>query len=347
MATIKYSCNVCKRKIDILENPENITVFSKCIITNGCRGKLNKLSKNQNNYRETLPKLEHGLNDYVQRKIFYEHKQNLAKNIWKITHNLGVLPVVEVYVNDGNTNLKFENYQIEILDNNTILIKFLNNYSGIAQCIARSSVINIKDTHKDIQELFQVTYNGIFVLAIPRFITTFSGPSYLPQPTLPVDTKNPPKPIRLEISLIRPNREEVICVETIPQELITTTPWVSWNEILVRKRRNYSIKTKSFFTFTRTFQEDIITKNMVENGTQIRFLKVDFGTGYLQPIESDDVLFLLANSPYSAIDKIRNKVVDVSKVNFSDFDYFVYENGEIYTDKSNLENTYPDIQKVN
>lgn len=345
MATIKYSCTICKRQIDLLENPENITVFSKCTITNGCRGKLYKISRNQNNYRETVPKIVNGIDDYIPRKVFFKYNQTLEKKQWKVTHNLGVLPVVEVYVN--NDNLKFEDYTIDIVDNNTILLNFSANFSGIVHCIARSSVTNITEKKIIKDELFQISYNGTFVFAIPHFITTFKGPTFVPQPTLPIDTKFPPKPIRIEVSVIRPNREEIICTETIPQEIITNTPWVGWHEILVRKRRNYVIKTKNILSFTRTFQEDILTKNNIENGTQIRFLRIDFGTGYLQPIESDDLILLLANRPFNAVDKIQDKFIDISHVNFSNFDYFIYQDGELYTSKNNMENTYPSIQKVN
>lgn len=352
MATITYQCSVCDRKIDILEKPANINVFSKCIITNGCRGKLNKLSRNQDNNRESFPEPVLGLQDYIQRKAFYSHTQEVINPVWTIKHDLGSVPAIDVFVQtDTSSNnlikLDISEYKINILDKNTCTITLPSPYKGIAHLVARTSIqgFDISPIIVDYQTI--ITFGGIFVIAIPKFLTKFEVP---PQPPLtpadlPLDLRD--QSIRIRVSVTEPNKEEIICIETINLITLNSTPWVGWKEILLRKRRNYYIKYKSIFSFTSTFELDTLTPKDIPNGTQIRFLEIDFGTGSFQPIEQGDLLILLANPPYQAIDKVRNKIIDVGAMIRNNFDYFLYQDGELYTSISNIQNTYPQIEKVN
>src|ERR1700757_2859051 len=105
MATITYQCNICERQIDLLENPKGLTVFGKCIITNGCKGKLNQLTRNPDNNRESFPSEVAGLQDYVQRRAFFPYIQSLPQNVWNINHNMGTSPAVDVYIYNANNEL--------------------------------------------------------------------------------------------------------------------------------------------------------------------------------------------------------------------------------------------------
>lgn len=348
MATIKYKCDTCKREIDLLEKPYNLNKFSKCTITSGCRGKFNKLSRNLDNNRESTPPSVLGLDDFKQRKVFYKHKQDLISTLWKINHGLGVSPAVEVFLDNGTTqtSIDFDQYEIIVVDKNNIVIKFSTYQKGIVHCVARSTVPEFKLTESTDVELFQVTKNAVFVFAFPKLITHYTVvPPVSPLVALPLDTQNTVRPIRLEVSITQPNQEEVICVEKITDD-INNSPWLGWNEILLRKRRNYTIKTKSLFSFNQTFQLDNIKPKDIEYGTVIKFLRVDFGTGNLQPIDQDNVLILLAKTPYQAVDKIKNRVLDINAVSTSSFNYLIYQDGEVSTAEKNIESIYPDIQKV-
>ena len=66
MSTVTYKCNVCKREIKKLENKSGLTVFSRCIITEGCRGNLNKISVDPDNIRESFPAPVSGIKSYGQ-----------------------------------------------------------------------------------------------------------------------------------------------------------------------------------------------------------------------------------------------------------------------------------------
>lgn len=351
MATITYQCSVCDRKIDILEKPANLNVFSKCIITNGCRGKLNKISRNQDNLRETFPSPVLGLQDYVQRKAFYSHEQIILNNVWSINHGLGAVPAIDVFV-QTNTNsndlekLDISDYEIEIVNKNVCNIKLGSPYKGVAHLIARTSIQDVDTAAKTTDDLMKLTYGGIFVIAIPKFLTKFEVPPAPPLTPndLPIDLLN--QNIRIRVSVIEPNKEEIICFETINLRTLNSTPWVGWKEILLRKRRNYYIRYKSIFDFTSTFELDTLSAKDIPDGTQIRFLEIDLGTGSFQPIEQGDLLLLLANPPYQPIDKIRNKVLDVGAMIKNKYDYFLYRDGELYTSQDNIQTTYPMIEKV-
>jgi hypothetical protein len=351
MATITYQCSVCDRKIDILEKPMNLNVFSKCNITNGCRGKLNKISRNQDNSRESFPAPVLGLQDYVQRKAFYQHTQQILNPVWNVKHGLGAVPAVDVFVQTDSTTssltkLDVQLYKITVIDKNTCNITLPGPYKGIAHLVARTSIQEFNVAPVISNDLFKITYGGIFVFGVPKFLTKFEVP---PQPPLtpddlPLDLIN--QSIRLRVSVTEPNKEEIICVETVNLRTLNSTPWVGWKEILLRKRRNYYIRYKSIFSFTSTFELDTVTAEDIPNGTQVRFLEIDLGTGSFQPIEQGDLLLLLANSPYQAIDKIRNKIVDVGAMIKNDYDYFLYQDGELYTSPSNIQTTYPQIEKA-
>lgn len=347
MATIKYKCDTCKRQIDLLEKPYNLNKFSKCVITDGCRGKLNKLSRNLDNRRESTPTTVEGLDDFTPRKVFYKHTQNLISNVWKVKHDLGVSPAVEVFINtnDNLVSLSFEQYELQVIDKNTISIKLPNVYNGQVHCIARSTVPDFQLIKVSEIDLFKVTKNAVFVFAFPKLITHFTGTPDEPAPDLPIDTSDSIKPIRLEVSITQPNQEEVICIESF-DDSVNTTPWLGWHEILLRKRRNYNIKTKSLLSFNQTFQLDSIKPEDIPYGTIIKFLRVDLGTGSLQQIDQDNVLILLSRPPHQSIDKIKDKLVDVNNVLTSSFNYFIYQDGEVYTSTSNIESIYPDIQRV-
>jgi predicted RNA-binding protein len=350
MATITYQCSVCDREVDILEKPANLNVFSKCIITNGCRGKLNKISRNQDNIRESFPAPVLGLQDYVQRKVFYPHYQIILNSVWSINHNLGAVPAVDVFVQTDSstgelTKLDINEYKIFIVDKNNCRIEFSIPYTGTAHLVARTSVQDFDLAPTVADNSFKITYGGIFVFAIPKFLTKFSVPPVnYTQFDLPLDLLN--QNIRVRVSVTEPNKEEIICIESINLRTLNSTPWVGWKEILLRKRRNYYIKYKSIFSFTSTFELDTLSAKDIPDGTQVRFLEIDFGTGSFQPIEQGDLLLLLANPPYQSIDKVRNKIIDVGAMIQNDYDYFLYQGGELYTSEVNVQTTYPMIEKV-
>lgn len=346
MATITHQCNVCNRKIDLVENSQGLTAFGKCIITNGCNGKLNKIKRNLDNVREVFPPEVAGLQDYIQRRALYTFDQALPSPAWTIKHNLGTNPAIDVYVNDVNGDLGIlspELYTSKLIDQNTITVSFTSSYTGTAQLISRSSVKLQPKTLVPTLAPIQITANGTFIFGIPKFLTKFEyPPTLLPTPALPFDLSL--APIRIEVSIQRPNTEEEICTEYLDATLFET-PWNDWNEVLVRKRKNYYLLSKNILEF-RTFGEDTTTYASIPDGTQLKITRIDYGTGVLQPIDAEGLLIFLSNAPFTSADKIIDSVVDVSDMVDNTIPYFEFRSTDFYVDTTCIEKTYPNILRL-
>lgn len=346
MSTITYQCSICNRQIDLVENRQGLTTFGKCVITNGCKGKLNKLKVNLDNVREVFPPEVTGLQDYIQRKALFDYTQTLPSSNWTIIHNLGTNPAIDVYVYgpDGTLGeIDPSEYKMTLIDENTVSVSFGTSYTGAAQLISRSSVKLQPKTLAPVSAPIQVTANGIFVFGIPKFLTGFTyPPTLLPTPTLPYDLSS--APIRIEVSIQQPNTEEEICTEYLEATLFDT-PWNDWNEVLVRKRKNYYLLSKSILDF-RTFGQDTTTFASIPEGTQLRITRIDYGTGVLQPIGPEGLLIFLSNSPFTSADKVLDQVVDVSDMVDNTIPYFTYSSTDFYVDTSCVEKTYPNILRL-
>lgn len=337
MATITYQCNTCKRVITKQENPIGLTVFGKCVITQNCLGKLYTLSRNIDSNREVFPKEVDGLLDYSPRKAFFNFTQTLPANVWPIKHNLSTFPAVTVYTPDSSGNLNPldpTNFNISIVDKDNIKLIFNQPLTGTAQCISRSTTTSMS-TAPTTSTQIQVTINGLITLAIPQTIIN--------TPPFPnIDMSN--LTFNLQVDVTQPSQQEQSSLEYIPAETNVASPWNDWPHILVKKRKNYIVRTKNIFNFLAFGQNANTTS--ISNGTQLRFSQILFPNTTLTPIPARTLLFLLSNAPYASIDKVRNKIIDVGEMIDTQIDYFTYQNGELYVDSSVIENSYPDIVKV-
>ncbi len=388
MATITYKCDTCLREVEKVENVQGLTVFSKCIITNGCRGKLYKISRNADNLRETIPTFVENLQDYSQRLNFYQTEISFLSSEWVINHDLNCFPSVTVYNLDQDnryTTLKSSDYTIEIVNSNTIKIILATARKGKVHCIARSSLEKTVNVVQTQQDLFKLTHNGIFTFAIPKFLTKLNFVNYTIQPwesgvvyqqdkvvlfgskryscqqTHTSDTNNSPPnasfwfevpalpydledaEIRLEVIIQKPNDQPIVCVETL-YPVNEGSPWSDWDSVLINKRKNYYVRTKSILDFD-TFDNAELTYNDIPQGTTIKFTRIDYGTGVLEPIQQKGLLLLLSKPPYSFIDKIRDSIVDLGEIISNDVNYVVYQNPDTYGNESIIENVYPEIIK--
>jgi hypothetical protein len=365
-----------------------LTVFSKCIITDGCRGKLYKISRNPDNLRETVPPFVSSLEDYSQRLNFFQTEIKSPSSEWTVEHNLNCFPSITIYdLNQEGvyTQLKTSNYNVQIIDNNTLKIIFLTARRGKIHCLSRSSTEKFVDRVQAQENLFKITNNGIFTFAIPKFLTklnfvdytiqewqtgvsytlskviTYQGKRYSCQkqhtsdlnnsppstefwfemPSLPYDLKN--AEIRLEVIIQKPNDQPIICLETLfPKN--QGSPWSDWDEILLNKRKSYYIRTKSILDFD-TFDNAELKFDDIPEGTTIKFTRIDYGTGVLEPLQQKGLILLLSKSPYSFIDKIKDKIIDLGEIVLNDVDFLVYKNSDIYSSESIIENVYPEIVK--
>lgn len=366
MATISYKCDTCKRAVELVENPQGFTVVGKCVITNGCTGRLYRTERNPNNVRESSPSYVEGLTNYVPRRAFYKFAQTLSSNKWKVTHNMGVLPSTFVYLEQENGSFVATDnstYKVTSVDKNTIMITFPQKVKGIIQCVAKSTVPLVPSTiPKEINQ-YQVSANGIITFAVPKYLTQVHGqipvvsaptvtPTLTPSPTptttpitLPLNLCAESSTIQIEIEITKPNEDPFVCFEDIENFTDNRSPWNGWGEVLVGKRRNYCVRTASLLKL-KVFGNANLEANDIPNGTRIRFLRIDYGTGRKEEIPSRGLLMLLAKSPYAYADKVKDKVVDVGELIGDTPDYFVYNDGELFLDETKVERSYPDISRV-
>jgi hypothetical protein len=144
VAVVEYQCSVCKRTIDLVQNQQGLEWIGHCNITLGCRGTLYQIDVLPDYTRGVPTPDVVGLKNWVQRKVLFNFAQAVARNTWTIQHNLGTAPSVVVFVNQPtqeNPDAQVEVLPEEIIYNNDdqLTLIFPKQYSGIAQCIARSS----------------------------------------------------------------------------------------------------------------------------------------------------------------------------------------------------------------
>lgn len=344
MATISYKCDTCKRHIEVLENKDGLTVMPRCNITLGCSGKLHRTSRNPDNIRETVPPIVDGLNDYARRNAFQRIVQETEDTVWTVEHRLGGSPVPVVYVNDSQFPLAKDAYSVEYVSSSLLRITLPSESSGIVDLIARTSDKVATKTMPLARELFRVSTNGIFSFAVPKLLTRFKYPPTInPDPSLPFDLSQS-SGIEIEISIKMPGREEIFCFEALPVSNVGT-PWAGWNEISIKKRRNFYVLSKSILSFNAFLTPDIKIED-IPNGTVLKFHRIDYGTGAKRPIGSRGLMSLLSKDPNTQADKILDKIVDIGELVGTTANELIFIDGNFYIDPEQVEDTYPNIERV-
>lgn len=422
MATITYQCDTCKREITVPENTQGVTVFSKCIITRGCKGQLYKLERNKNILRssEIIPEPVPGLENYVPRRVIFEQNQNISANPWKVNHNLGVSPAVIVYFFDDVTGRPFEvapdDYTVTVVDRNNIEIAFSIPRRGIVQLIARSSVPREIETIST-DNLFQVSNEGIMTLAVPSVsvnpayvptatpgltptptptisltpsitvsptVTPTISPTTSPTPSLtpstgftgsptptatlaptssstltPTPTPTPSQSpdsveqkwvfddnLTINVEVLLPsNPSEQAIGNYIIDRPVNSSPWFGWDQVLLRKRRNYSVKSFNILDAINDVFPEIQSLSDIPNGTSFSFTEINLGFG-LRTIESRQLFVLLGREPYGISDKIRDRIIDAGELRILQNGRFFVFDGEIFVDESVIERLYPLIEET-
>jgi len=349
MATIKYNCDTCKREISLAENASGMTVFSKCIITNGCKGKLYKIVRNENVVRQDgdFPPPVAGLEDYVPRRAFFAKDINISSRKWKIQHNLGVSPAETVYLIESTGGVPIEaspdSYTISIIDSNNLEISFETQQRGIIHLVSRSSVpANIQSIITP-EGLVNISNDGNMVFAIPTIIERDNNTiEYMNEDNFTID---------LEIQ-IPSNPVKGIEGEYMLDVLPSSSPWLGWDQVLIRKRRSFSTKNINVLDFMTDAFPNITSLADIPENTSFRILGIQYQNttsgyiGNLIPIEPRQVFLLYSETPYGVIDKVRNKLVDIGTLPNTNIGRFYIISGAIYLDSSNIESTYPRIEQL-
>lgn len=347
MATISCKCDTCKRQIEIPENTHGLTIIGRCTITLGCRGKLRQVVRNPNTARGANTPILPGVDNYIPRQAFYQHVQALSSNKWRVVHGLGVMPTILLYVLNHNGEYVIQNgrtYHIEVIDENSVNILFDRDMVGIAHCIAKSSVpVSIKQLPVP-EDTTQLSTKGVLTLAVPRFLTRPSVPADLHK-SFPVDLCWSESHLRVEVEVTFPNAEPIVCIDSLDNVLDNRSPWTGWNSILIEGRRNYCLKSLNIANL-RTFRDGDYHIDDIPDGTRVRFLRIDYGSGTPQKIYSRGLMGMVSDRPYDYIDKRRDRIVDIGEMTGADDGYFTYIDGEFHLANRFVEITYPLIDKT-
>lgn len=346
MATIRYKCDTCRRTIELIENKKGFTTFGTCVITNNCRGILHPEQRNPNNLRESLPRYAPELEDFIKRKLFFMHPQPIPSNVWTVKHGLSQSTVTIVYDESDNI-IDPDDYTLTNASG-TSIITFQAPTSGVAHVLSRSGGALAPTNITSTSDVTKCSYSDTITFAIPKYITNYQSGSY---PDAPTTVEYSParnvcnSTILLEIVVKRPNEEEVVCTEEL-DVLLPPSSWFGWSEILVKKRKQYCLRTKKISDM-KVFKNTNDQSLVIPDGTTLRIKRIAYSdTEVLTAVPDRGLLIMLANSPYGVQDKVLNAVIDCGEMVDAQLGYFVFRGGELYCFTDNVEKTFPAISKL-
>lgn len=365
MATINYKCDTCKRDIELIENRYGLTTNSQCIITKSCRGKLFFVKRNPNNVRAQLPAYDIELDDYTPRKLLHIHTQELENLEWEIQHNFGESTVFIVY--DALSNIVDNSeYTITTISPGVSLLRFLTKTAGMAHVLSRTGGLDI-DIIDDSAYQVLLSPDGVLTFAIPKYITRMNsaGTPILPPPAVPVTppVSNTPLPsspstvpptdnlfypcdklIRIEIEVLKPNEPALTCTETLDDSISIDSAWYGWNQILVRNRKHYCLKTKKISelkVFTNTNDQKI----NIPDGTRLRIKRIDYGTSVLVNIPDRGLLMMLTDNTNNTNIRNLSQLMDCGELVNLPTGELIFKDKVLYATSDMIETTYPLIKK--
>lgn len=149
MGIVIFKCDTCNREIELVQNKTGLETIGRCIVTDGCRGKLVTVRIIPDHSRGNIPVDVEGLSNWRQRKVLFTHEQKVANSKWKVTHDLNTSPSVQTFVyvpnGPGTTLVEILPTTITVVSSNVVEIEFTQNYTGIAQLISRTSTESVLD----------------------------------------------------------------------------------------------------------------------------------------------------------------------------------------------------------
>lgn len=344
MAVVVYRCDTCKREVELIRNIRGLETVQRCVITQGCRGKLYQSDLKEDYSRAAIPETVEGLDDWQQRRVLYNHTQTIESSRWTIQHNLGTFPSVIVFVDrptieDENNREEIIPDDVVIVDSDTLQLRFTRPQSGIAQLVARASDPQLLSPTVSVAvqvvEPTQISNDGRIVLATRLDL-------------FPIN-QNAAASLRLTF---RANTgSESTSIYAIQNQ--ASDAWQNAGTALI-KGKLYAIRQ-----FNGLSTE--ILNNQVASGTGIRFTSFDFdGNIQFEYVINDEdveagttklgreqILILFAKAPFDIVDKVTNKYIDVTSItSASSSDALYYSSGEFFASPSVIQTVYPPIRTL-
>lgn len=352
MAVVVYECDTCKREVHRSQNTRGLDVIGHCVITDGCRGKLNqKQIKPSHAVGHSTPPIL-GLKDWTARRILHTHNQELARQRWQIDHGLNGLPIVNAYVYKQDSSgdlLAIEPDEINYVNNNTVTLSFRTTVAGKAQLIMRSSVTDQQITSLK-PKTIEATYDANrFVLAEAFPLT--NGPETFGELTIATRIESiiasgfdPYSEIILQPHYLSPSTLEILpatpplvfkAVNNLPLDT-ASSPWAGVTKVVIQGNQ-YLLRSANIHSAAGT-----LPSLGIPEGAPVFFTVTH--KGIVRTLAKGEMLGLLANAPFLTIDRILNQYIDLSAITQSTAPrQLVYNELNWRMNPSLLIKTYPDI----
>lgn len=316
-----YECDVCKRRERVPTNRQGLDVMPRCNITAGCKGSLHRVTalRDINNTPSFPPEVE-GVPDWYQRNVLYTHEQSIRSDTWVVKHNLQNIPILHILVSrettSGTTLEPYDNVTIEIVDANTLILRFPSAQSGQAQCVSLVSknVVNYvsRTTTTDVSIPASSAYGEITIA------------------TLATD---PLIDLQLRFSTTLGTTVEYVGIDDVPS---VQSAWAGVSAVIVNGRR-YVVRS---FNIVSGSASSLFSTGAIPSGTSFTVSKIN-GTQLLP----NQVLLLLSNTPHTFADRVYDKCIDAALVNASAPELY-YTAGTVEAQSTIARSTYPLILVV-
>lgn len=313
MSVTLYTCDTCKRELEVVQNDSALSLVQNCVITQGCKGSLYKTGVRPNGVIGKQTPVVEGLSDYKQQGRLFIHEQTLPSSAWVINHDLNTNPIVYTYLKaiDGQyTQLDQDQYVVNIIDQNNITVEFADNSIGIVHIIARPN-IDQPPVEAAPVETQQFSANTIWTIASPileedelvqAYDITFTSPSNSQSVTVPVEFTAHKKDDNIALF---------------------NTPWrnaqlVVWNDKLYRVR---SVRITN-----------VTNANPIEDGSPFYF------------VDNPNIIILSSSAPYETDTDINNKVVYVPDLPQNAFTRNRFNESELVIETGYVTDIFPALQ---
>jgi len=335
MAVVLYRCDVCKREKEYVRIIDGIENINRCTITHGCRGSLYQIDLMSDFTQAGVSTPVFGLDEWLPRRVLYDHTQVIARSTWTIPHNLGTTPAISVFVNiptetDINNMVEISPTDVIIVDSNNIMLVFDRQWSGVAQLVARQSPPDILSSttieSASIRSRRQISIGGEITIAtrVPTIGTCANVG------------------IMVSFTTATGNTEQHLYSNVSESLLNSVSPWSDFDSVVI-KGKIYTVR--SYQGIYQSIQDDI-----VGNGSTFTYDTITECSGSppnTRSIEKNEVLLLMSNPPFATVDKDTGIYVDVTDITPTMNQFaLVYDNGEFFIDEAAIKTIYPAIRNI-
>lgn len=350
MAVVVYQCDTCNRETYRQQNRKGLDVISRCVITNGCRGKL-ILQEVKPSYaigHSTPPII--GLADWTPRKVLYTHNQDFLKKVWDIQHDLNNQPSISAYINKTvggvETLVKTEPTQIDYTSNDSVRLTFATAVTGVAQCQARSASDGQNITTLipvDVDATDPTTFSTSRSFRLTNGIESGELTIATRVSTVAVTGFSPTQPITLNVTFLSPtdlspvNVPVSLVMRTVDNTPVDTnaSPWTGAKYATIQGHK-YLLRSVNIHN-----GGDLTTLGVPE-GAPCYFTVKYLGND--RTLVEGEMLILTSEAPYHSVDRNYDKVADMVGITPENATAMTaYTDRNILGNTSLLEDIFPSI----